>query len=239
MTTLVLTDNPFALSFARELNERHGGIDIFQSPKGFLAGVPTLNVKAQHAEIASRYDLVISVHCKQLFPPELVRTARCVNVHPGLNPQNRGWYPQVFSIINGKKAGVTIHEIDEQLDHGPIIVQREYKIKSWDTSETAYNNIMLIERELLLEHYPSIRENTYSAHPPAGEGNLNYKADFEALTRLDLDETLTMRAAIDRLRALTHGHYKNAHFYDVDGVKIYVNVVLTPADSHGPKEDAG
>src|SRR5690349_163732 len=66
-------------------------------------------------------DVVISLHSKQIFPPGLVSGARCVNVHPGLNPFNRGWTPHVFSLVNGLPAGATIHEIDAEIDHGAII----------------------------------------------------------------------------------------------------------------------
>src|SRR5579862_5054037 len=149
MNTLILTDNPQALELARELDVIHGGIDIFQSPSGTLSDVPRINVRTQLAQITQNYDLVISIHSKQLFPLELISRVRCVNVHPGFNPFNRGWFPQIFSIINGMKAGATIHEIDEQLDHGLIVAQREYNIKSWDTSGSAYANIMKIERDLL------------------------------------------------------------------------------------------
>ena len=72
----------------------HGKIDVFQSPSGSLTGVPRLNVHKQVSNITKNYNLVMSIHCKQLFPTELVNNVRCVNVHPGLNPYNRGWFPQ-------------------------------------------------------------------------------------------------------------------------------------------------
>ena len=43
-------------------------------------------------------------------------------------------FQQVFSILNKLPVGVTIHEMDEQLDHGIIIVQKEINIFSWETS---------------------------------------------------------------------------------------------------------
>jgi methionyl-tRNA formyltransferase len=201
---------------------------VFQSPGGPLGDVPQLDVRAPDVKIGEKYDLVISIHCKQFFPPELTRNVRCVNVHPGFNPFNRGWFPQVFSIINGMKAGVTIHEIDEQLDHGPIIVQKEYEIKSWDTSGSAYTNIMKIERELLLEHYPSIRTGLYSAWHAEGEGNINYMRDFEDLKQIDLSKHGCFRDFLNHVRALTHGDYKNAYFIDEFGNRVFVRIILEP-----------
>ena len=53
-----------------------------------------INLKKQTEEFFDSYDLFLSLHCKQLFPDELVLNHRCINIHPGLNPYNRGWFPQ-------------------------------------------------------------------------------------------------------------------------------------------------
>lgn len=229
--TIFLTDNVYALELAKELNKRHGGIDIFQSPNGPLEHVPRLNIRANLAMIVENYNLVFSIHCKQFFPAELVNSLRCINVHPGLNPSNRGWFPQVFSIINGQPCGVTIHEMDEQLDHGPIIVQQEYLIRSWDTSDSAYIAIMDIEKQLVLKHYLSITQNAYEARSMTKEGNINYKNDFDELKHIQLDEQGSFGEFINRLRALTHGNFKNAYFIDELGNKVYVKINLE-AEKH-------
>lgn len=225
---LVVTDNERCRGLATELYETHGNIEIRQSPKGSLRGVQPINVATELESIVANYSLVMSMHCKQMFPAVLVNRVRCVNVHPGLNPHNRGWYPQVFSIINGLPCGVTIHEMDEELDHGPIIVQRELKIQPWDTSETAYDKLMRIERELVLEHFVSIRENNYQAFPSPTEGNVNYRKHFDLIRQIDLEERGTFGQLIDRLRALTHGEFRNAFFLDSMGRKVFVKLKLEP-----------
>ena len=226
--TLILTDNSHACHLARELDRLHGGVDVYQSPNGPLGEIPRLNVREEASMMISTYNLVLSIHCKQLFPKELVNGIRCVNVHPGLNPYNRGWFPQVFSIINDLPSGVTIHEIDEDLDHGPIIVQREYEIESWDTSGSAYAKIMAIERELVLEWFIAIRDRKYETMPPPQEGNLNYKSDFDKLKHIDLNQEGTFGEFINRLRALTHDDFRNAYFIDSSGKKIFVRIKLEP-----------
>ncbi|MBI2699033.1 hypothetical protein A9W98_34435 [Mycobacterium gordonae] len=228
MATLILTDNVHTYALAGELQRRYGEVEVYQSRFGQLPDVPRLDINGSVAEIVQRYDLVFSLHCKQIFPAALLDGVRCVNVHPGLNPYNRGWFPQVFSIINGQKAGVTIHEMDDQLDHGPIIVQRECPIDSWDTSGSVYVRLLAIERELVLENFPAIRDRTYRAEPMATEGNLNLKKDFDRLRQLDLDEQGTFGHFLNRLRALTHDEFRNAWFVDSSGRKVYVRVVLEP-----------
>lgn len=228
MGTLILTDNPYALALARELQAVHGSIALMQSPGGTLEGVPEFSVKSAWRAIAAEHDLVISIHCKQLFPADLVRSIRCINVHPGLNPYNRGWYPQVFSIINGLPAGVTIHEMDDLLDHGPIIAQQALRIESWDTSGSVYLRLMALEREMVLRCYAQIRDGTYRAIAPTCEGNVNLRRDFASLCRIDLDETASFGAVIDRLRALSHADFWNAYFVDRAGRKVSVRIQLRP-----------
>lgn len=184
----------------------------------------SLDVKREASRVAVKYDLVISLHCKQLFPVEIIRQVRCVNIHPGLNPYNRGWFPQVFSILNGQPLGATIHEIDEHLDHGPIIAQREVPVFEWDTSLTAYNRVLDTEIVLLQEYLPTIVRGDYRTTPPATEGNLNLRADFEALRRIDMDQVGSFREFYDRLRALSHGEYRNGFFIATDGSKVFLRL---------------
>ncbi len=231
MKTLILTDNSHACDLAHELNSLYGDIEISQSPNGSLQDIPRLNVRKNVSEVIDTYDLVISIHCKQFFPPALVNSIRCINVHPGLNPYNRGWFPQVFSIINGLQSGVTIHEIDDKLDHGPVIAQREYMIQPWDTSGSAYAKIMKMEREIVLEYFLAIREGEYQAVAPKCEGNINYKKNFDQLREIDLEQCGSFRDFLNILRALTHDDFRNAYFTDPSGKKVFVRVILEPENS--------
>lgn len=185
-----------------------------------------ISVKEEIDFIMANYNLIISLHCKQIFPKTLVDRVRCVNVHPGYNPHNRGWYPQVFAILERTLIGATIHQMDEHLDHGPIICRDTVSIEPTDTSKDVYEKILDLEIELLRRHLPAIVENTYRPLSPEFEGVAHTRDEFLELCRLDMDESLTMRDAIDRLRALTHGSYANAYYEDQKG-KIYVRISLS------------
>jgi len=177
--------------------------------------------------INNDYDLIFSIHCKQLFPESIVKRIKCINVHPGYNPINRGWYPQVFAIINDLPIGATIHEIDNQLDNGLIIARDFVKKDFFDTSETLYNKIMHKEIELLKNNIDIIISGNYTTIAPEGKGNLFLKKDFKDLCELNLDEKLTGLEFINKLRALSHGDFKNAYFIDPKThKKIYVNLNL-------------
>lgn len=176
--------------------------------------------------IISKYDIVLSAHCKQIFPKELVESVRCINFHPGLNPHNRGWFPQVFSIINKKPAGCTVHLMDEQIDHGNIIYQIEVPIHSWDTSFDVYNRVISAEKKLISSHLLDIVNENYLCQHVKLQGNYNGIKDFNDLARLNLSSKGTLAEHIDLLRALTHSDFNNAYFIDDEGNRVFVKIQL-------------
>lgn len=239
---LILSDNPLQLARAIELfreifsKKEFDSIEYCISPpskkKNFLPFCPQvffLNLKDTDVidTLLDKYSLIISIHCKQIFPKKLVEGTRCINVHPGYNPINRGWYPQVFAIINNLELGATIHEIDEKIDHGAIIARKKVPLYNWDSSLTAYNRVLDAEIELLRDNIKSIVDNTYSSFEMESIGNFFSRQDFVDLREINLDEKVSMKTAIDKLRALTHGTFKNAYFLDKEtGKRIYLRLDL-------------
>ncbi len=176
--------------------------------------------------LISEYNLIISAHCKKIFPGKLVKSVRCINIHPGYNPYNRGWYPQVFSILNKLPFGATIHEMSEELDSGDIIIQEEITINSTDNSLSLYNKVLEKEITLFKDNFDKIIKGNYKKIKPLVKGNLNSKADFNKLCQLDLNHIGTMGEHIDLLRALSHGDFKNAYFLNEKNEKITVKIEL-------------
>lgn len=237
MRVCVITDNRFLYNKMVELieDEKYSvhSFDFYCSligaPSPIRDILPEIKLKAEDETFFKQYDLFLSLHCKQIFPDALVNNVRCVNVHPGLNPYNRGWYPQVFAIMNKLPHGATIHEIDNQLDHGAIIAQEQVEIHSWSTSYSVYSEVQQAESRLLEENFDSIINNTYEKHYPTEEGNVNYIKDFREMLEIDLNKTTTWANAIDHLRALSFNGYDNAYFIDENGDKVFIEVKLKKA----------
>ncbi len=235
---LVVTDRTDLKLRFEQLLSRKGLLQqtTFRCSSGTLSAVERgeadlkeVDLREEWQHVIRDYDLILSLNCRQIFPADLVRARTCVNVHPGYNPFNRGWYPHVFSIMNGKRAGATLHVMDEKIDHGPIIARRAVSIEPWERSDDVYRKVVEAQFQLLEEHVEALYEGTFSAQPPEEEGNLNTKRDFAALRRIDLDERLSGREWIDRLRALSHPPYWNAWFEDGSGVRVYVRLDLRKA----------
>ena len=68
---------------------------------------------------------------------------RIVNIHPSLLPSFPGLDAQRQALEHGVKiAGCTVHFVNEDLDAGPIILQRAVEVKEGDTPETLSARIL-------------------------------------------------------------------------------------------------
>jgi phosphoribosylglycinamide formyltransferase-1 len=74
---------------------------------------------------------------------------RIMNIHPSLLPSFPGLNAQKQAYDWGVKVtGCTVHFIDEQLDHGPIIVQEAVEVRPNDTAETLAARILEVEHRI-------------------------------------------------------------------------------------------
>lgn len=214
MNILVLSDN-------KEVLERAKPIFLKRSDcKWIFTNSDDINPKLDYNHIIKTYNLVFSLHCKKIFPKYLVEGVRCINIHPGYNPYNRGMYPHVWSIINGMSAGFTFHEMDERIDLGRCIAQSEVKIEEYDTSETLYQKIIDAELKHLQLLLNVLIDNKYQTFEHKNEGNYNSLQDFKDLCDVS---GLEFKETYNRFRALSHPPYWNAH---IKGTDIYLRLCI-------------
>src|SRR5213076_2570395 len=78
---------------------------------------------------------------------------RIINIHPSLLPKFPGLEAWKQALIAGEKVtGCTVHYVDEKIDHGQILAQREIAILPNDTPQSLHARIQILEREL----YPAV-----------------------------------------------------------------------------------
>ncbi len=74
---------------------------------------------------------------------------RIINIHPSLLPKFQGLEAWKQALVAGESVtGCTVHYVDEQIDHGQILGQKEVKILPNDTAETLHARIQVVEHEL-------------------------------------------------------------------------------------------
>ncbi|MBU5306682.1 methionyl-tRNA formyltransferase [Clostridioides mangenotii] len=97
-------------------------------------------------------DLIIVVAYGQILPKEILEIPKygCVNVHVSLLPKYRGSAPINWVIINGEeKTGVSTMYMDEGLDTGDIILQKEIDLNDEITAGELHDKIMYLGADLL------------------------------------------------------------------------------------------
>ena len=125
----------------------------------------------QPEKIRKDYDTILNTPCDllvtcaygQIIPKEVLDYPRlgCINVHASLLPKYRGGAPIHWCLINGEeKTGVTIMYMEEKMDAGDIISQKEYKILPTDNVGTLHEKLSTLGAELLIETLPSIINKT-------------------------------------------------------------------------------
>lgn len=85
---------------------------------------------------------------------------RIINIHPALLPSFKGAQAIKEAFEYGVKVtGVTVHFVDKDVDHGPIIIQKEVKIEKDDTLESLEAKIHKIEHKIYPECIKLISED--------------------------------------------------------------------------------
>ena len=133
---------PPVKSYAVEL-----GLPVFQPA--------SLRSKEAQDELAGlRPHLIVIAAYGKLLPPPVLKTPRngCLNLHPSLLPKYRGPSPVATAILDGQQVtGVTLMLLDEGMDTGPIIAQREYALSGDETTPCLTQSLFQTGSQLLLD----------------------------------------------------------------------------------------
>ncbi len=95
--------------------------------------------------------LVLAGFMRILAPNAIERFPNAIiNVHPALLPAFPGAHAVENAIEYGVAlTGVTVHFVDEQVDHGPIIVQEVVRVEADDDATSLHSRIQEVEHRLL------------------------------------------------------------------------------------------
>lgn len=160
------------------------------------------------------YDRIIKKEVMEL------PTYDIINVHTGLIDEYRGCYPTLFPILDGKDhAGITIHQITEEVDNGPVYGAGQVEITSTDTAESLYYKCVGLGATVFRSVWKKIRQLDGEVISPGvvdtGAAKIIHKTDFP-----DLEIKLSWDGGkIDRyIRALTFNPFPKPYVV-IDGKK--------------------
>ena len=111
---------------------------------------------------AHNVGLVVLAGFMRVLSPFFVQTfpQRIMNIHPALLPSFPGTHAQRQALARGVRiAGATVHFVDEETDHGPIIIQAAVPVYPDDTEETLSTRILAQEHHIYPQAIQLYAEN--------------------------------------------------------------------------------
>lgn len=173
------------------LRKRESEIRLFQPDK--------VKEKTFQESLRGLYpDLFVVAAYGQILPKPLLEIPKygAINVHASLLPKYRGAAPIAWAILNGeRKTGATIMKMDEGMDTGDILLQRELPIGAEDTAETLHDRLAPLGAELLVEFlakmkggeiYPIRQDPSQATYAPPlkkENGRIDWKKEAQEIDR--------------------------------------------------------
>jgi methionyl-tRNA formyltransferase len=122
----------------------------------------------QEAAKSLQPDLMVVVAYGQILPKSILNIPRygAVNVHASLLPKYRGSAPVAWAILNGEKmTGVTTMVMDEGMDTGDILLQRETPMGEEETCKMLQDRLASSGAQLLKETLEKIKAGNIRPNP--------------------------------------------------------------------------
>lgn len=149
-----------------------GGVQL--SPLAEMCGIPCLKIRNINDAGSVGFlrqlcpDLIFVIGWSQLLGREVlaIPPGGVIGFHPTLLPKGRGRAPIPWTLIHGiQRSGATLFYLDEGVDSGDIIGQREFDIGIEDTAEIVYQKAVAILVELLHTYFPLLMQGRASRTP--------------------------------------------------------------------------
>lgn len=150
---------------AMEKAKAHGVRAVFVDPSGKSKEEFDQELMAALGNV----DLVCLIGYMRILSPTFVKAfeEKIINVHPALLPKygGKGFYGQNVHdavLANGdSESGMTIHYVTEDIDGGPILIQKKVAIEEGETAESLKNKVQELEKK----YYPEAIRMVYNGLP--------------------------------------------------------------------------
>jgi methionyl-tRNA formyltransferase len=179
---------PVALLSMRDHDGRYG--ELPGIGELVLSAAPELEVllPARRSSIAALLasvepDLVVCMGFPWKIPPDALAVPRLgwLNGHPSLLPRHRGPLPIAWAIREGdEEVGITFHRMDAELDTGPILAQRPYRLGELQPPDSFYPELGLVVAEALTEALDRLAAGDEGTPQPEGGGYESFFAEEDA-----------------------------------------------------------
>ena len=150
---LVVADKPNAAILDRAA--QHNIDNLFLNPKGLEREM--FDAEVTHAFEEADVELILMIGYMRIVSREFIEDwrGRLLNVHPSLLPafaglMNRQVHEAVLA-AHVPETGCTVHQVTEDVDAGPIVLQKRCRVLEGDTVESLKDRVQALEQQAFVE----------------------------------------------------------------------------------------
>jgi methionyl-tRNA formyltransferase len=150
-------------------------------------------------------EFIISYNYSSLIKPDVIALLprRIINLHISYLPYNRGADPNIWSFMDNTPCGVTIHEINEGIDTGDILLQKQVFFDyAEETLGSSYMKLHDMIQKLFFYNWSLIKQHRIKATPPSPGGTSHRKKDAHCLLPI-LDYNDRIADFLEKARTLS------------------------------------
>lgn len=131
-------------------------------------------------------EFIVSYNYRYKIKEEIINKlkGRIINLHISYLPWNRGADPNFWSIAQGTPKGVTIHEVNSEIDKGEILLQQEIFFSDEETLKTSYEILHKAIQELFVENWPKLKNMEIKPVKQIGNGSFHRSEEKNEIMKL-------------------------------------------------------
>jgi methionyl-tRNA formyltransferase len=154
---------------------RPSPVQALAEQEGLPVATPTiLKDPAEQARFAAlELDAAVVAAYGLILPPAILKAPRrgCLNIHASLLPRWRGAAPIQHAILAGDaETGITIMQMDEGLDTGPILLGQSVPIEPDDTGASLHDRLAAVGADLIVDALEKLAAGELTARAQPAEG---------------------------------------------------------------------
>lgn len=178
------------------------------------------------------FDIGILAWWPDILKPPLISLPHngFINTHPSLLPYNRGKHYNFWAIVERAPFGVSLHMVDEGIDSGDVIFQKDIPYSWEDTGGSLHRKAAETMVDLFKEAYPRIRSLDFVRKKQGAEqGSFHLAKEIDDASRIELDKEYTARTLFNLVRARTFPGHPACTFTDGDQTfEVRIEIKRTP-----------
>lgn len=167
-------------------------------------------------------DYIIGIHYPYIIKNHILEIPKVgvLNLHPAYLPYNKGWHTPSWAIHDNTPFGATLHFMSEKLDEGDIIEQEKIEISPDDTANSLYLKNLELEFKVFKNAWNQIISLNPKRIKQSNKGTSHSKKDLKTIAELNLNEKVSTKSLINKLRALTTNNVVESAYFIEDGLSL-------------------